>query len=392
MQVDAAPVERRQQVELPPVQPVVTEFRRYAGVCQDCGRRHQGALPHGSRWCLGPRATALVAVLSSRFHLSKRLIVELCREALGLAVAVGTIAASERRVSAAVAAPVAEAHGYVQQQPVVNSDETSCPQGNADGQNPDGTKGWLWVAVTAMVTVFLVRLSRGQQVAKELLGETFTGVLGSDRWSGYGWVSRWQRQLCWAHLKREFTKMAERGGESGRIGAGLLAEEAALFGYLRRVRDGTLKWSTFRSYVSPIRQRVGALLREAAAWPAPAKGGGPDAKTARTCRELLHLEAALWTFVRHPGVEPTNNVAERTLRGFVLWRKGSWGTQSAAGSQFVARLLTVVATCRQQGRSPLEYLTAAVVAYQQGQPAPSLLPAQVQVVPLQPPTDLPRTA
>lgn len=374
VQIEPEPVERRQQVEVPPVQPVVTEFRRYVGACLDCGRHHQGQLPRGSRWWLGPRALSILALLSSRFHLSKRLIVELCQELLGLVVSVGTVSASDHQVSEAVAPAVAEAHQYVQQQPVVNADETSCPQGNADGQNPTGTKGWLWVAVTAWVTVFMVRLSRGQQVAKALLGEGFAGILGSDRWSGYGWVSRWLRQLCWAHLKREFTKIAERGGESGRIGAALLAEEARLFRYWHRVRDGTLQRSTFRTYVGPIRQRVGELLREAAAWPVPGKGGGPDAKTARTCRDLLHLEAALWVFVRNENVEPTNNQAERSIRSFVLWRKGSFGTQSARGSRFVERMLTVVATSRQQGRSTLEYLTEAVTAYRQGQPAPSLLP------------------
>lgn len=379
VEVDPEPVERRQQVEIPPVRPFVREWRCYQGCCQRCGQPYRGTLPPGSDQALGERATATVATLSSRFRLSKRLIMELCQSLLGLLISLGTVAASEQQVSAAVAAPVADAHQYVQQQEVVNADETSCPQGNADGQNPEGRKGWLWVAVTALVTVFLVRLSRGQQAAKALLGETFAGMLGSDRWSGYGWVSRWYRQLCWAHLKREFTKIAERGGESGRIGAALLAEEAKLFCHWHRVRDGTLQRSTFRTYVSPIRKRVGELLREAASWPVPAKGGGPDAKTARTCRELVHLEAALWVFVRREDVEPTNNAAERAIRSFVLWRKGSFGTQSDRGSRFVERMLTVTATCRQQGRDVLDYLTEAVVAHRRGQPAPSLLPVSAHL-------------
>ena len=97
------------------------------------------------------------------------------------------------------------------------------------------------------------------------------------------------------------------------------------------------------------------------------------------CREALKLRQALWTFVRHAGVEPTNNAAERAMRPGVLWRKGSFSTQSAAGSRFVEAMMTVVATLKQQHRNVLSYLTAAREAALRRAPAPSLLPTAAEI-------------
>lgn len=249
----------------------------------------------------------------------------------------GTVANQRAEASAAVAAPVQEAHAYVQQQRVVRADETGFRQGNADGRNPAGRKAWLWVAVTEWVAVFLVRLRRGQDAARELLGAAFSGRLVSDRWGGYNWVRLLRRQLCWAHLKREFTKIAERRGASGRIGQGLLEQEAILFAYWYRVRDGTLAWSTFQKYAGAVRQQIKAWLAEGADY-CPVKGEqSVRAQTARTCRDLLKMEPALWLFVRVRGVEPTNNIAERTIRHAVLWRRTSFGSQKEYHRFFTAK-------------------------------------------------------
>jgi transposase len=142
--------------------------------------------------------------------------------------------------------------------------------------------------------------------------------------------------------------------------------EKQLFGLWYRVRDGTLPWADFQVARVPLLDRVGTLLREGAA--------GAEAKPQRTCRNLVKLEAALWTFVWEADVAPTNHSAQRPLRRAVLGRRRSFGTQSGAGSQFVERSLTAVTTLRQQRRDVLEYLTAACAAAIRGEPAPSLLP------------------
>jgi transposase len=192
------------------------------------------------------------------------------------------------------------------------------------------------------------------------------GSIGTDRYAGYHWIDPRQRQLCWAHLKREFIAWSERAGETARIGHAFLAVEKQLFTLWYRVREGTLPWADFQVAMLPLIAHVSTLLQEGIA--------GADAKTQGTCRNLLKLEAALWTFVWETGVEPTNNCAERPLRRAVLWRRRSFGTQSETGSQFVERILTAVTTLRQQRRDVLDYLTAACTAAVRKDPAPSLLP------------------
>ena len=366
---------RHQVVELPPIRPYVEEHRLHQLTCAACGATTRAGLPEGvSASGYGPRVVATVALLSSEYRMSERMVEGLLRDVLGVRLCNGTVNNQREEASQAVATPVAEAHQHVQQQPIVHADETGFRQGNADGGNPDGRKAWLWVAVTEWVAVFLVRLSRGQDAARELLGAAFSGYLIADRWNGYNWVQVLWRQLCWAHLKREFTKIAEREGASGRIGQALLEQEAVLFAYWHRVRDGTLAWTTFQKYAGEVRQRVRAWLAEGAAY-CPAKGEhSARAQTARTCRDLLKMEPALWLFVRVRGIEPTNNISERTIRHAVLWRRTSFGSQSAAGSEFVARMLTVIMTLRLQKRNVLEYLTQACQAARTVQAAPSLLP------------------
>jgi transposase len=247
----------------------------------------------------GPRLQALVAVLSGAYRLSKRNIRQLLADCFGVDLALGSISALESATSEALWEPVAEARCFVQQQPVAHVDETGWREANR--------RAWLWTTVTGSVTVFLIRLSRGSQVAKELVGEAFAGILVSDRWSGYRWVSIKNHQLCWAHLLRDFRQMAEAGDSTAGIGETLETCARQLFHWWHRVRDGTLQRSSFCVYVAQLRMEIRALLREGASC--------EDAKGAALCRSLLQLEPALWTFVRREGVELTNNAAEVRLVG-----------------------------------------------------------------------------
>jgi hypothetical protein len=269
---------------------------------------------------------------------------------------------------------VEEAKVYVQSQAIVGADETGFKQGNSDGKNPEGKKAWLWVAVTPLVTMFQVMLARSTEAAQSLLGEKFGGILNSDRYNAYNWLDVCQRQLCWAHLKREFTRMSERKGVSRQLGRDLLAQQKRLFRLWAKVRDGTLSFENFQTSVLPIRKRLKELLEEGAAYEITPREKTPLAHTVRTCRQLLKVEPALWLFVAVKGLEPTNNAAERAIRPAVLWRKNSFGSQSEEGSIFVARMLTVVTTLRSQNRNVLDFLTDAIRANRKGTTSPSLLP------------------
>jgi transposase len=198
--------------------------------------------------------------------------------------------------------------------------------------------------------------------------------LVTDRWSGYSWYPTWRRQLCWAHLVRDIEAMIERGGRSQEIGEALRDQARKMFHGWHRVCDGTLAHASFASYMRPVRREGERLLEEGQTCGVP--------KTEGVCREILKRRQALWTFVRYEGVEPTNNAAERAIRPGVLWRKGSFGTQSPEGSRFVEAMMTVVTTLKQQHRNVLDYLTAACAATWRGDPAPSLLPTPNHLIEL----------
>jgi transposase len=352
--------QRHQVCEVPPSKPVITEYQLHQLICPACGDTTRASWPDGvTTRAYGPRVQAITALCTGAYRLSKRTTQQLLDDLFGLTMSLGTISTLETATVEAVAAPVEEARAFVQEQASVSMDETGWHQG--------GQRAWLWVAVTTWVTVFLVRLSRGGQVARDLLGKSFHGILITDRWSAYNWYPvRW-RQLCWAHLLRDIEAMIGRGGRSKDIGEALRCQAHQMFHWWHRVRDGTLKRSSFRSYMTPVRREVERLLEAGTTCGHPKTEGG--------CREILKVRPALWTFVHLEGVEPTNNAAERAIRPGVLWRKGSFGTQSAQGSRFVEVMMTVVATLKQQQQNPLDYLTAACEAVLRDEAAPSLLPA-----------------
>lgn len=347
---------RVQIVEIPPVVPQVIEHRFHGLSCKQCGastRAWDEGIINGSGY--GERVAAHVAVLSGQYRQSHRMVQGLMDELFAVQVSVGSINRLRQESSDAIAHPVAEAHQYVQEQGNVNRDETSFTQGNGDGKNPNGRKGWLWTMVTPLVSYFAVCLGRSQAVCEHLLGETFSGIVSSDRFSAYNQLNIEARQICWAHLKRDFTRIAQRAGVAGELGSALLEQQKLLFEHWYRVRDGTLARNEFVTLVAPIQQQIRTLLEQGAGYAIDKDEKTPLAKTVRTCRQLLKVESAFWTFVTTPGIEPTNNAAERALRPAVLWRKNSFGSQSEAGSLFVSRMLTVVTTLRSQNRSVVDY-------------------------------------
>jgi transposase len=347
---------RHQVIEIPPVRPHVTEYRRHRLACPHCGKVTRPALPAHARGGYGPRVQAVCALLSGAYRIGKRGVARLCNDLFGVPISPAAVCDLQRETAAALEPVTREARAYVAGKSA-NVDET--------GWRESGKRGWLWVAMTDRVTVFLVRLSRARKVLSELIGGE-PGVLTTDRYPAYGHLSANRRQVCWAHLRRDFQAMIDRRNDGSPIGEELLFLADILLGRWKRVRDGALTRRGFRRSLGWLRSDVRILL-----------GNGIEcrcATTAGVCWEILAIEPALYTFAAIEGVEPTNNAAERALRHAVCWRKTSYGTDSASGSRFVERVLTVVATCRQQGRNVLEYLTGCCRAAVQGVPSPSLIP------------------
>ena len=366
---------RHQVIEIPPITPLVIEHRRHRLVCPCCSTSTCASLPmdvEPSRYV--PRLSALVGLLGSAFPLSFSKTQALLDQLLGVEISRGAIARVRQRLSAALAQPMAEALDAARQQPVAYVDETGAPTGNADGGNPNGKRGWQWVMVTPVVTVFLQGLSRSTAAAIELLGNPFGGIVVSDRFSAYNHLPVMQRQLCRAHLIRDLTAIAERQGVSGEIGLELLALQQQLFVQWHQWKDGAINWSTLQLNCRPIRQHFEGTLQRAVDLGFARKERTPWAQTVRTCQQLLQRKEALWTFLEIHGVEPTNNAAERALRQSVIQRKISLGVQSSSGAICRSRLLTVTTTLRQQGRDTWQFLEQAWVAHHRGGVMPSLLP------------------
>jgi transposase len=345
-----------QVLELPKVKPHVTQYHLFEEHCPECDLISRGELPSHVRGEHGPRLMAAVTLLTGRFRLSKREVPELMRELLGVPMASGTVCKIEQTMSEALAAPYEEALEYVRRQPVKHMDET--------GMRENKQKAWLWAMIGGMVAVFHVNRSRGGAVARSLL-QNVVGTVCSDRYGAYNWISLRRRQLCWSHLMRDFLGMLDRP-RSKKLGTLLYIQSLELFSLWHRIRDGTLTRRQFQHKMRPIQAEVARLLRLAAVC--------EDNKTRGIAKDILKLEVALWTFVRIENIEPTNNLAERAIRPAVLWRKGSFGTDSERGSRYMERMFTVAASCRIQERSVYEFLTQAAESLLAATRPPSLLP------------------
>jgi len=352
---DAEPL-RHQVWELPEIQPLVTEYQQHRLVCS-CGCSTCGELPHGvPTGQAGPRLIAFTALLMACFRQSKRRAAQFLSMILNQPASAGWMVLLQNRAAEAVLPAYEELAEQLPMQTVLNIDESPTKEGQA--------KAWVWTFVAATFTFFACRTSRAAEVAKDLLGSAFSGVIHCDRARMYWSFGR--LQWCWAHLKRDFQALIDGPCHTGkRLGHDLMKPTKEMFELWQKVRDGTITRRTFQKRMQPIRERIDALLLR----------GYFNAHTHNFCKELVDHRENLWTFIDIDGVQPTNNAAEQALRHAVIWRKLSFGTQSASGSQFVERLLTVIETCRRQSCNVFDWLVEAVQAHHNQQRAISLLPA-----------------
>jgi len=354
--VDAAEPSRHQLAELPPIVVRVSEHRLHWVSCPAC-TAITTAPPAESRWAFGPRLQAAIVTLTVRNRLSRRQTSELARELFGVELAAGTADAIVQRAGEALAAPHTRLEQEIKQSAVVNIDET--------GWKTKGERRTLWGALSAQTALFRIASGRHASEARLMLGERYGGIVCSDRYPGYDYLDPARRQLCWAHLLRDFTAHSEGMSEQAQFGTAGLAIATDLFAAWQQFQqDGNR--TQLRRRITPLQTRLRHELEHAAR------------KSARTkyhrqfARNLLKRWPALWTFSHTDGVEPTNNHAERGLRGAVIYRKLSLGSQSEQGERTIERLLSASVTCRLRKQSLFSYLTQVIAAHARGDPIPSL--------------------
>jgi len=358
-QVEVADAPQRHQVfEVPPMRAQVDEYRLYSGRCAGCGKPHAGVLPAGvPKGQLGPRALALVGVLGTRYHLTQRKIRNLLDQLMGLSFSVGAISQAHGKVAVALKAPVAEAAASLCTADALWMDETHYPR--------EGIGNWVWAAVQPLLTVFAIYPSRARYVILDFIGQNCTAAVTTDRYAGYAFIDAERRQVCWAHLLRDFNRIGQRSGLAGQIGRRLLGLGLVMF----RKRD---KGQLGGAVLDGLQRRTRAALERGA-------GQGQCTRTANTCANILKLWPALWTFATHDALVPTNNAAEQALRSLVLKRKISGPTRSLRGDQFLARGYTVHETCLRQGVDLWDFMHKAVYAFIAKTAAPSLMPRPISV-------------
>ena len=346
-----------QVIDLPVKMRHVIHHRRHTLACPCCQTLTTAETVPEAVSGFGPKLQATAAYFSGVGRLGKRPIRQLFADLHGVPISLGGISNLEAKTGGVLQPIHDEALGYVRG-PDANIDETGWKQGL--------DKAWPWVAVTKAVTVFLIRRHRDRGAFDDLVGPT-PGVMTTDRYSVYTHLESDKRQVCRAHLRRDFQAMIDRRDRGSGIGEELLFHADILAEQWPEVRDGTHTREWFGQEVLPwLREEVRHLLEDGSRCGC--------AKTAGVCRELLGMEASLWTFASRPGVEPTNNAAERAVRHAVCWRKTSYGTDGERGSRFVERMLSVVASCRSQGRGVMEVLMQAITAHRDHSQKPSILP------------------
>ena len=352
------------QVDVPEeMELVITEFRLHTCHCPcGCGNDITAQMPKAAgNSVVGIRLKSFMGLLSSRYHLSKALIRELLIDLFGpdAAFSTGCISEAEKELSSSLEAPYQEAREAIKNAEAVNVDETSWFLKH--------NLHWLWTAVSDALTVFYIDPNRSQAAFDRFLGN-FEGLIMSDRYSAYAKLSPAERQLCWAHLTRDFRKLVDRQGGAEKLGSWALKEIETIFGLWRWYMEGQITIEELRKEFVSIRARFGRLLalgKETA-----------DPKAQKFCRNLSKLWPSLWTFLKRPDIlQPTNNRAEQAIRPAVIGRGLSLGSQSERGLRFTERILTTVATLRKQGRALLAFIQEALLAYRTGRAPPSLLPA-----------------
>lgn len=348
---------RHQVWELPEIKPIVTEYQQHRLICLGCGETTCGELPPGVPvGQSGPRLVAFVGLLMACFRQSKRRTAMFVQTVLNIPCCPALTVKMQRQVTAAARPAYDELAAQLPREKQLFIDESPTKQAKS--------KAWLWGAVASNYTVFTQRTTRAAVVLDDLLTDKFSGIVNCDRAKMYWQCSR--LQWCWAHLKRDFQALIDhRDHQVKRLGHDLMRPTRKMFSAWARYRDGTITWRGFQRLMRPIRQEIDALLLRGVF--------SGNTRLMGMCDELYQHREWLWTFLEHQGLELTNNAAERALRHGVIWRKLSFGTQSAAGSRFVETALTVIETCRQQGRNVFEFLATAVRNHFSKQPCPSLL-------------------
>lgn len=349
-----------QQVEIAPKPYIVTQYNREAFYCPCCRKYGAAPLPsHIGTSAFGTRLSAFMGFLTGTCRLSRRIGLNILKEGFGLQAAVGTQSNVENRMATALKSSYEEIEKRVHQ-----SDETK--HIDETGWKRWGKREFMWIMATSSAAVYKIQDGRGVECRDALLGTTDTKRVAfvTDRLSIYRFQG--PHQFCLAHLKRNIKRFAERAGLDGEWGQVMLEYLKTIFALWWDYREKRRSRRSFRRKSGRYRDEFeyGLLIASVK--------GRHSPSLQRFARALLRRAKNLWVFATRDGVEPTNNQAERDLRGIVITRRISYGSKSERGDRFVERINSVVTTLKRQRKQCLDYLERALGAWKTGSSAPTI--------------------
>lgn len=348
-------VEERQITELPEIHPIVKQFNIHTCECINCKNKIKAERPEEAKFLFGSRLMGFISLISGEMTLSKRKLQRLLKY-LNIPISLGSIINIQKLAGQILKKPYEDILKYIHEQKNNHADETSWKTMH--------DRKWLIVRTTENSTAFKIEKSRSQKIFNEIF-QGYNGILISDRCPTYN-AHQGGRQLCLAHIARDFNKISERKNLDGKIGKKLAEELNAIFKKWHAFKQNLMTRKELQCILEVTHIRcikvlliIGSLLK--------------NTKTGRTCKNLLKIFNYLWTFIYEEDIEPTNNLAERDLRPSVIWRKLSFGTQSMEGEQYVERILSIIGTMKKRNKNALEYLYCCFQSHIREGPIPSPL-------------------
>ncbi len=358
-----APDYRHQIIDLPDINYRMEEHQLFHGHCEQCGQLHRAALPDTvSPTQMGAGLLGLCSILSGQYHLSIGKIKSLMQDVFGISFSTGAWSQAQWQVTPMLTRTHQSIHEAVCREPVVCADETR--------HQRDSEKRWMWLATSQKFAYFMTHYSRGKETAKRLLKHhSHDAIIVSDQYASYYWLPETSHQLCWAHILRNMTAIADCSGVTGHVGRRLVLITLTVFRTRHRYEQGKLKPHEYHRRMHKLRRCFENELEQGKSLPMQQYAG--------RCERLLKDQAMLWTFLQADNIPLTNNDAERRLRGYVLWRKGSYGVRSHRGELFRARILSFVETCKLQKLSVFTALRTVISAVIQRKPYPDVFQTEV---------------
>jgi len=346
-----------QQVELPEIKTIITEYILKKYRCLNCQNKSFASLPKGiPNSAFGPKLMGLIASLTGVFHLAKREAIQLIKDLYGIDIGLGSIPNIEERVSNALDPIYQRIHNFIlKSQYTKHFDET--------GWRDSANRNYAWITTCSKAAFYFINRYRNREVFKKLLKKEDPTKINAvtDRYAVYNIIGK-NHQYCFSHLIRDFKFYAERDGPDKIIGESLEK-------FLRKVCKIHKRYKKEKITLLKRNRLIHQYKNKIQFWLEYGDANGSK-KLYTLCEKLLSNFDRLWVFLRILDMDPTNNLAERDLRKLVIWRKKSYGTRSNRGKRFVERITTISQTLRKNKKNVLQFIQNVIINFYKNENLP----------------------